>query len=114
MVFQPFLVLPFLGCSVLNKENLQIYQGFSFPAERREFLKNKIKDPFKQGNSLLKIKQGNPNNQGKEGQGCNWRILPLKPQPCPPHPPLPLPPPPGTFCDASDEEPELSELFIRS
>ena len=61
-------VLPFLGCSVLT-ENLQIYQGFSFAAEHRRTLEKHGKDPFQQGNSLLKINQGNPNNQGKEGQG---------------------------------------------
>ena len=27
------------------------------------------KDPNNQGNILLKFNQGNPNNQGKEGQG---------------------------------------------
>ena len=31
--------------------------------------KRQRKHPFKQGNSLLKIYQGNPNKQGKEGQG---------------------------------------------
>ena len=37
--------------------------------------KRQRKHQFKQGNSLLKIYQGNPNKQGKEGQGLALREL---------------------------------------
>ena len=66
---KPCPSFPWLFC--FTKENLQNYQGFSVPAERIETLENKRKHPFEQGNSLLKINQGNPNNQGKEGQGMS-------------------------------------------
>ena len=39
-------VLPFLGCSVLTKENLQIYQGYSFPAKHRKTLEKPEKRPI--------------------------------------------------------------------
>ena len=39
-------VLPFLACSVLTKENLQIHQRFPFPAKRRKSLEHRGKDPF--------------------------------------------------------------------
>ena len=42
----PSLVLPFLGSSVLTKENLQICQGFSFPAERKKTLEKQEKRPI--------------------------------------------------------------------
>ena len=59
---------PWLLC--FTKENLENDQGFSVPAEcLKKPGKNKTKHPFYQGNSLLKINQGNANNQGKEGQG---------------------------------------------
>ena len=53
-------VLPFLAFSVLPRKNPQINQGFLFPAEPRKSTDN-------QGNSLLKINQGIPKNQGTEG-----------------------------------------------
>ena len=38
-LFRNCPVLPFLGCSPFTKENLQMYQGFSVPAERIKTLK---------------------------------------------------------------------------
>ena len=48
------------------KEEPPIYQGSSAPAEPTKCLEN-----TEQGNPLLKFTQGNPNNQGEEGQGKN-------------------------------------------
>ena len=47
----------------------QIYHGCSLPADPPKTLENQGKHPNNQGNSLLKVYQGNPKNQGKEGQG---------------------------------------------
>ena len=41
---QPCPSFPWLFC--LTKENLQIYQGFSIPAERMKTLENKRRAPF--------------------------------------------------------------------
>ena len=55
--------------SCFTKENPQIYQGFSLTAEPTNPWKRQRKYQNNQGNSLLKINQGNRKNQGKEGQG---------------------------------------------
>ena len=62
-------VLPFLDFSFFTKEKPQIYQGFSLTAEPKNPWKRPRKYQNNQGNSDLRICQGNPKNQGKEGQG---------------------------------------------
>ena len=61
-----FLVLPFLGCSVLTKENLQIYQGFSFPAERGKPLEKQEKRPILARKFLAK---NQPKKSKRSGKG---------------------------------------------
>ena len=54
--------------SVFTKENPKFSKDFPpLPNPLKPFFQGK--HPNNQGNSLLKIYQGNPNNQGKEGQG---------------------------------------------
>ena len=63
-------VLPFLDFSVLPRKNPQINQGLLSPAKPTKTLENyQRKHTNNQGNPLLKINQGIPKNQGKEGQG---------------------------------------------
>ena len=68
MVHYP--VLPFLGF-LLDQEKPPNLPRIFFPSRPRKPLeKNQRKEPISvQGDSLLTINQGNPNNQGKEGQG---------------------------------------------
>ena len=71
-------VLPFLDCSVFTKENPKFTKEFpSLPNPLKPW-KRQGKHPNHQGNSLLKIYQGNPKNQGKEGQGESSAIPPKK------------------------------------
>ena len=70
--------IPWFFC--FTKEKPQIYQGFSPTAEPTNPWRRQRKYQNNQGNSLLKINQGNPRNQGKEGQGpfgenTFWMIL---------------------------------------
>ena len=80
-VFGPFPVLPFLGCSVLTKENLQIYQGFSFPAEHRKTLEKPEKRPilarkFLDKNQPRKSKQSRKRRTRFLRFWCsNWRAF---------------------------------------
>ena len=65
-----FPVLPFLDFSVLPRKNLKFTKEFfSLPNPQNPW-KRQRKYQNNQGNSLPKINQGNPKNQGKEGQGC--------------------------------------------
>ena len=64
---KPCPSIPCFFC--FTKEKAQTYQGFSLTAEPTKSLEKTEKIPNNQGNSLLKINQGNPNNQGMEGQG---------------------------------------------
>ena len=62
-------VLPFLAFSVLPRKNLKFAKDFlSLPNPQNPW-KRQRKYQDNQGNSLLKINQGNPKNQGMEGQG---------------------------------------------
>ena len=62
-------VLPFLAFSVLPRKNLKFTKDFlSLPNPQNPW-KRQRKYQNNQGNSLLKINQGNPKNQGMEGQG---------------------------------------------
>ena len=62
-------VLPFLAFSVLPRKNLKFTKDFlSLPNPQNPW-KRQRKYQNNQGNSLLKINQGNPKNQGTEGQG---------------------------------------------
>ena len=65
-------VLPFLDCSVFTKENPKFTKDFPPLPNPLKPWKKQGKHPNNQGNSLLKIYQGNPNNQGKEGQGKEY------------------------------------------
>ena len=59
---------------MLPRKNLTFTKDFRFTAEPTKSLEKAEKIPnFKQGNSLLKSNQGNPKNQGMEGQG--WCTL---------------------------------------
>ena len=66
------LVLPFLDCSDFTKENPKFTKDFPSLLNPVKPWK-KGKHPNGQGNSLLKMYQGNSKNQGQEGQG--WAVF---------------------------------------
>ena len=71
MCLNPHPVLPFLAFSVLPRKNLKFTKDFlSLPNPQNPW-KRQRKYQNNQGNSLLKINQGNPKNQGMEGQGIS-------------------------------------------
>ena len=62
-------VLPFLDFSVLPRKNLKLTKDFRPLLNPLKPWKKQRKCTINQGNSLLKINQGIPKNQGTEGQG---------------------------------------------
>ena len=69
----PLSFLSLLFC--FAKQNPAINQGISLLTAHKNLGQLEQTSNFYQGNPLLKINQGNPNNQGKEGQGCFFLLL---------------------------------------
>ena len=66
---QSCLARPFLDCSVFTMKNLKFTRDLSSLPNPLKPCKNQGKHPNDEEKSLLKIYQGNPKNQGKEGRG---------------------------------------------
>ena len=77
-IFGPFPVLPFLDFSVSPRKNSQFTKDFCPLPNPLKPWESQRKRTNNQGNSLLKINQGIPKNQGKEGQGlgicATWEV----------------------------------------